>query len=142
MDCIACQAPLWNSPGKNTGVGCHALLQGIFLTQGSNPGLLYCGQILYCLSHQGRPAWPVRHIKTWPLHRRFCLSFSSDTQSSRWTKRLATLIRPCGLLQMCLRMCFPTSWGTSSPPLTSYYSVFRILLRYASCVQPFRTSHL
>ena len=31
----------WNSPGKNTGVGCHALLQGIFLTQGSNPYLLH-----------------------------------------------------------------------------------------------------
>ena len=38
----------WNSPGKNTGVGCHALLQEIFLTQGSNLGLLHCGQILYC----------------------------------------------------------------------------------------------
>ena len=32
---------------------CHALLQGIFPTQGLNPGLLHCGQILYCLSHQG-----------------------------------------------------------------------------------------
>ena len=38
---VAHQAPLWDSPGKNTGVGCHALLQGIFLTQGSNPGLLH-----------------------------------------------------------------------------------------------------
>ena len=36
--------------GKNTGVGCHFLLQGIFLTQGSNPGLLHCRQILYHLS--------------------------------------------------------------------------------------------
>ena len=44
-----------NSPGKNTGVGCHALLQGIFPTLGSNPGLPYCRQILYCLSHQGSP---------------------------------------------------------------------------------------
>ena len=34
----------WDSPGKNTGVGCHFLLQGIFLTQGSNPGLLHCRQ--------------------------------------------------------------------------------------------------
>ena len=34
----------WDFPGKNTGVGCHFLLQGIFLTQGSNPGLLHCGQ--------------------------------------------------------------------------------------------------
>ena len=37
----------WDSLGKNTGVGCHALLQGIFLTQGLNPGLLHCRQILY-----------------------------------------------------------------------------------------------
>ena len=43
----------WDSPGKNTGVGCHALLQSIFPTQGSNPGLSYCRQIFYHLSHQG-----------------------------------------------------------------------------------------
>ena len=40
-----------DSPGKNTGVGCHALLQGIFPTQGLNPGLPHCRQILYHLSH-------------------------------------------------------------------------------------------
>ena len=44
-----------DSPGKNTGVGCHALLQGIFPTQGSNPGLLQCRQILYHLSPQRSP---------------------------------------------------------------------------------------
>ena len=44
-----------DSPGKNTGVGCLALLQGIFPTQGSNPGLLHCRRILYHLSHQGSP---------------------------------------------------------------------------------------
>ena len=38
-------------PGKNTGVGCHFLLQGIFLTQGLNPGLLHCRKILYHLSY-------------------------------------------------------------------------------------------
>ena len=43
-----------DSPGKNTGVGCHALLQGIFPIQGSNLGLLHYKQILYHLSHQGR----------------------------------------------------------------------------------------
>ena len=36
----------WNSPGKNTGVGCQSLLQEIFLTQGSNPDLPHCRQIL------------------------------------------------------------------------------------------------
>ena len=44
-----------NSPAKDTGVGCHALLQGIFQTQGSNPCLLYCRRILYHLSQQGSP---------------------------------------------------------------------------------------
>ena len=44
-----------DSPGKSTGVGCHALLQGIFPTQGSNPGLPHCRWILYRLSHQGSP---------------------------------------------------------------------------------------
>ena len=42
-----------DSPGKNTGVGCYALLQKIFPTRGSNPGLPYCRWILNCLSHQG-----------------------------------------------------------------------------------------
>ena len=41
------------STGKNTGVCCRFLLQGVFLTQGSNPGLLHCRWILYQLSHQG-----------------------------------------------------------------------------------------
>ena len=45
----------WDFPGHNTGVDCHFLLQGIFPTQGSNPGFLYCRQSLYCLSHQGSP---------------------------------------------------------------------------------------
>ena len=74
--------------GKNTGVGCHALLQGIFPTRGSNPSLLHYRLILYHLSHQGsllsdinvsilvkklyvkilntdgtsaRPGWPSKH---------------------------------------------------------------------------------
>ena len=53
---IACQAPLsmefWS---QNTGVGCHALLQGIFPIQGLNPGLPHCRRILYQLSHKGNP---------------------------------------------------------------------------------------
>ena len=44
----------WNSPGKNTGVGRCALLQGIFPTQGLNSGLSHCRQILYCLSYPCR----------------------------------------------------------------------------------------
>ena len=45
----------WDSPGKNTGVGSPALLQGIFPSQGLNVGFLHCRRILYHLSHQGSP---------------------------------------------------------------------------------------
>ena len=45
----------WNSLGQNTEVGSLSLLQGIFPTQGLNPGLLHCRQILYQLSHRGSP---------------------------------------------------------------------------------------
>ena len=44
----------WDFPGKSTGVGCHFLLQRILPSQGLNPGLLHCRQMLYCLRHQGR----------------------------------------------------------------------------------------
>ena len=46
----------WHSAGQNIGVGSLSLLQGIFLTQGSNQRLLHCRQILYELSYQGNPA--------------------------------------------------------------------------------------
>ena len=62
-----------DSPGKNTGVGCHALLQGIFPTQGSIPALLHCRQILYCLSHQESP-----RILEWVAYR-----FSRGTSQPR-----------------------------------------------------------
>ena len=45
-----------DSPGKNTGLGCHAFLQGTFPTQGSNPGLPHCRQILYQPSLNGSPS--------------------------------------------------------------------------------------
>ena len=63
---------LWNSPGQNTGVGSLSFLQGIFPTQGSNPGLLHCRQILYQLSYQGVPrilewgAYPFTRGSSWP----------------------------------------------------------------------------
>ncbi|CAN0476709.1 unnamed protein product [Rangifer tarandus platyrhynchus] len=69
-----CSPPVHGSSlGKNTGVGCHVLLQGIFPTQGLNPGLPNCRQILYRLSHHGRPRislrphglQPPRHLRPW-----------------------------------------------------------------------------
>ena len=51
----------WHFLGKKMGVGCHSLPWGIFLTQGSNPGLSQCGQILYHLSHKESP---IGHCQT------------------------------------------------------------------------------
>ena len=62
------------SPGKNTGVGCHALLQGIFPTQGSNPGLPHCRWILYHLSNKGSP-----RILEWVISVQFSRSVMSDS---------------------------------------------------------------
>ena len=62
----------WNSPGQNSGVGSFFLLQGIFLTQGLNPGLPHCRRILYQLSHKGSPrilewvAYPFSGGSSWP----------------------------------------------------------------------------
>ena len=54
---------LWNSPGKNIGAGCHSLLQGIFLSQELNLGLLHCRQILYQLSYEGSPTLGVKGME-------------------------------------------------------------------------------
>ena len=66
-----------NSPGHNTGVDSHSLLQGIFPTQGSNPGLPHCRKILYQLSHKRNP-----RILEWVAY-----PFSSESSRPRnWTK--------------------------------------------------------
>ena len=61
---VACLSPLsMGFPSKNTGVGCHSLLQGIFWTQGLHPNLLrllHYRQILYLLSHGGALPWWLR----------------------------------------------------------------------------------
>ena len=72
----------WDSPGKNTGVGCHALLQGIFPTQGWNPGLLHlllCRWILYCWATReaclrGHPSLNGRGASIEKAERWSCLS--------------------------------------------------------------------
>ena len=70
MDCNQGLLWPWDSLGRNTGVGGHSLLQGIFPTQEWNPGFLHCKQILYCLSYQGSPVFnygPSMHL---PKHRK------------------------------------------------------------------------
>ena len=73
MDCSLLGSSVYgDSPGKNNGMGCHALFQGIFPTQGSNPGLQHCRGILYHLSYQESPVtleWvanPFSRGSSWP----------------------------------------------------------------------------
>ena len=86
-----------DSPGKNIGVGCHALLQGIFLTQGSNTGLPRCRRILYHLSHQGsvrqqvdsisffQGIFPTQEVNQGLLHCRWILYHLSHQGSLNYT---------------------------------------------------------
>ena len=81
----------WNSPGQNTGVGSPSLLQRIFPIHRSNPGLLYCRQILYQLSQQGNP-----RILEW-------VAYPSSSRSSE----------PRNLIGVsCISGRFFTSWAT------------------------------
>ena len=75
----------WDFPGKNTGVGCHFLLQGIFLTQGLNPCLLPCSQVLYHLSHQGSLYWSC------------CVCVSCSVMSDSATPRTVTQEAPVSM---------------------------------------------
>ena len=98
------------SPGKNTGVGCHTLLQGILPAQGSNPGLLHCRQILYTLSHQGGPgilewvAYPFSRGSSQPRNQTgvFCIAggfFTSWATRETLTHRV-TAVCSCGFVDI------------------------------------------
>ena len=84
----------WKSPGQNTGVGSLPLLQGIFPTQGSNPSLPHCRQILCQLSHNGSPGM-LKWVAYSLLQRIF------QTQESNW-----------GLLH-CRRILYQLSYQKS-----------------------------
>ena len=88
----------WNSLGQNTGVGSLSLLQGIFPTQGSNPGLLNGRQILYQLNHQGSPR----------ILEYVAYSFSSGSSQSRNRTGVSWIAGG-----------FFTSWATSESLITS-----------------------
>ena len=84
-----------DSPGKNTGVGCHALLQGIFTPPGSNPDLPHCRWILHCRRYQGSPRILER------------VAYPSSRRSSRPRNQT-------GVSWITGR--FFTSWGTRGAP--------------------------
>ena len=72
----------WNSPGQNTGVGSLSLLQGIFLTQGSNSCVPHCRWILYKLSHKGSHKGSPLWMKPWI---NFKLAYCWDELRGLWT---------------------------------------------------------
>ena len=102
-------------------MGCHCLLQGIFLTQGSNPGLPHCEQTLYHLSHQGSPRGN---------------GLLRDLFSSKWFKALSSKFKwlinlelifvfsgalYCVHVQLCLTLCNPID---CSPPDSTVHGIF------------------
>ena len=101
----------WDSPGKNPGVGCH-FLQGSFLTQGVNMGLLHCRQILYHLSHWGgHSCVHTCHIP--PTERYKCQKRQADASSLyEATCREKRLCK-------CLSAVFEPGCGCSRAPASS-----------------------
>ena len=108
----------WNSPSQNTRVGSHSLLQGIFPTQGSNPGLLDSRGILYHLGHQRRP-----RILEWVAYPFFKRSSHSRNQtgvsciagrfSTSWAIRGVLLSYNFTTVWSLSHVrCFATSWTT------------------------------
>ena len=73
----------WDSPGKNTGVGCHFFLHGIFPTQVSNLGLLHCRQILYHLNHKGGKM--LTHLLYGDPCKDIKLPWMRSSQTRRWS---------------------------------------------------------
>ena len=97
----------WNSPGQNTRVRNRFLLQGIFSTQGSDPGLLHCRQILYQLNHKGSPrilecvAYPFSRGSTWP-RKRTRVSCTAGGFFTIWAMLLLLLLLS---RFSCVRLC-------------------------------------
>ena len=104
----------WDSPGKNTGVGCHFLLQGIFPTQGSNPGLLHCKQMLYPLSHQGSPLGISNFLEDISSlsHSIVCLYFFALITEEGFLISLYSSLELC--IQTGISFLFSFAFGVSS----------------------------
>ena len=121
-----------DSPGKNNGVGCHVLLQGIFPTQVLNPGLLHCRWILYQLSYLGSPCVCV------------CMCVCACVRAC-----VHACVRVCMRARACACVCVHNSvlkgiwkkwknysWEVNITVLWSLRRIFRLpLSRVLSCIE-------
>ena len=137
-----------DSSGKNTWVGCHALLQGIFRTQGSNPGLLGW-QILYHLSHQGHPLSSIQllscvqlFVTPWTTARQASLSITNSQLAQTHVHWVSDAIQPSHPLSSHSLPAFNLSqhqglfqWVSSSNQLAK---VLELQLQYQSFQWIFR----
>ena len=118
----------WNFPGKNTGVGCHFLLLGVFPTQRLNPGVPHCRWILYQLSHKGslrifewlaypfssRSSWPRNQTEVSCIALRFCTKWAIREAPRRDTIMIKSnpIHLPGG---------WTTTWSTVIPKKFSHF---------------------
>ena len=104
----------WNSPGKSTGVDCHILFQGIFPTQGANPGLLCCRQILTIWA-TGKPGM-----------RASCLKYTAlETSNLSSERRGAQVVRgwfKCLAWFFCVRLMSEPGLGLDSCTYAGWFS--------------------
>ena len=121
----------WDFPGKNTGLGCHFLLQGIFPTQGSNPGLLY-------LLH-----WQADSLPLAPPGKPYNQLHGTYFQDCSVTKSCPTLCHPMNCMQHTSLPCPPLSpWVRSNSSQLSQWCYPTISSSVApfSCPQSFLAS--
>ena len=113
----------WTSLGKNTGVGCHSLLQGILLTHGSNPHLPQCRQILYHLSHQGSPeaTYPATLSLAYRPRNVSCIGISTSGLATQNPRPACFLVcfRPFSFLR---RFWYPLAETHTGPSLLYWLS--------------------
>ena len=101
----------WDSSSTNTGVHWHYLLQGTFLTQGLNLGLLHCRQILYHLSHQGSPSpFLEETANNWKVDKKLLWLPSNSTKNN--PVLCYSLLRSSFVLFWFPTSCFPVSSHT------------------------------
>ena len=129
----------WNSPGKNTGVGCHALLQGIFWNQGWKPGLPWLQAYFLLSEPPQKPSMTTCTIKISNIHPISPLWISAPQSNHFKQVLLFLLMRVYSITQLCLTLCDPMNWGSPMPG-SSGYGTFQARIQEWVAISSFRGS--